>query len=72
MNSLNYTTKVIEPISRRVMEVYTNEPGLQFYGGNFLDGSITGKDKKNMDIERLFAGKHRIFQIVPTNHNFLV
>jgi aldose 1-epimerase len=54
------------------MEVCTNEPGLQFYGGNFLDGSITGKDKKNMDIERLFAGKHRIFQIVPTNHNFLV
>lgn len=47
MNGLNYATKVIEPISGRVMEVYTNELGLQFYGGNFLDGSITGKDKKN-------------------------
>ena len=25
------------------MEVYTTEPGTQFYCGNFLDGSITGK-----------------------------
>ena len=25
------------------MEVYTNEPGLQFYGGNFLDGKDVGK-----------------------------
>jgi aldose 1-epimerase len=25
------------------MEVYTTEPGIQFYSGNFLDGSITGK-----------------------------
>jgi aldose 1-epimerase len=33
-----------EPTSGRVMEVYTTEPGLQFYSGNFLDGTITGKD----------------------------
>ena len=26
------------------MEVYTSEPGMQFYSGNFLDGSITGKN----------------------------
>jgi len=29
-----------------VMEVLTTEPGLQFYSGNFLDGSITGKGGK--------------------------
>ena len=28
------------------MEVYTTEPGIQFYSGNFLDGSITGKGGK--------------------------
>ena len=28
------------------MEVYTTEPGMQFYTGNFLDGSITGKEGK--------------------------
>ena len=27
----------------RVMEVWSTEPGLQFYSGNFLDGTITGK-----------------------------
>jgi len=30
--------------SGRVMEVFTTEPGVQFYTGNFLDGSITGKN----------------------------
>jgi aldose 1-epimerase len=34
---------VYEPTSGRVMEVYTKEPGVQFYSGNFLDGTITGK-----------------------------
>lgn len=32
-----------EPTSGRVMDVYTTEPGLQFYSGNFLDGSLKGK-----------------------------
>ena len=35
--------KVIEPASGRVMEVFTDQPGVQFYSGNFLDGTITGK-----------------------------
>ncbi len=40
---LALAARVIEPISGRVMEVYTTEPGIQFYSGNFLDGSIVGK-----------------------------
>jgi aldose 1-epimerase len=35
--------KVTEPGSGRIMEVYTNEPGIQFYGGNFLNESDIGK-----------------------------
>lgn len=35
--------RVTEPKSGRVMEVFTDEPGLQFYSGNFLDGTNTGK-----------------------------
>jgi len=35
--------RVAEPTSGRVMDVSTTEPGVQFYSGNFLDGSITGK-----------------------------
>lgn len=43
-DSLVLAARVTEPKSGRVMEVYTTEPGLQFYSGNFLDGSITGKN----------------------------
>lgn len=35
--------KVISPISGIVLEVYTNEPGVQVYTGNFLDGTVKGK-----------------------------
>jgi len=38
--------RVFEPKSGRVMEVYTDQPGVQFYSGNFLDGTITGKSGK--------------------------
>ena len=40
---LALAARVYEPRSGRVMEVATTEPGIQFYSGNFLDGSITGK-----------------------------
>jgi len=35
--------RVFEPASGRVMEVWTTEPGIQFYTGNFLDGKTVGK-----------------------------
>jgi len=35
--------RVHEPTSGRVLEVYTTEPAVQFYSGNFLDGTIVGK-----------------------------
>ncbi|MGD8500376.1 MAG: aldose epimerase family protein, partial [Phycisphaerales bacterium] len=41
--SMRMVASVYEPTTGRVMEVHTTEPGLQFYSGNFLDGTITGK-----------------------------
>ncbi|WP_202804584.1 aldose epimerase family protein [Sphingomonas sp. PR090111-T3T-6A] len=35
--------RVEDPVSGRVMEVLSEQPGIQFYSGNFLDGTITGK-----------------------------
>ena len=35
--------RVEDPKSGRVLEVLTNQPGVQFYSGNFLDGTVTGK-----------------------------
>ncbi len=41
--SLRLAARVREPVSGRVMEVHSTEPGMQLYTGNFLDGSLTGK-----------------------------
>ncbi len=38
--------RVYEPTSGRVLEVSTTQPGVQFYTGNFLDGSVTGKENR--------------------------
>ena len=43
---LGLMARVYEPVSGRVMEVSSTEPGLQFYAGNSLDGTITGKSGK--------------------------
>lgn len=43
---ISLAARVVEPTTGRVMEVLTTEPGLQFYSGNFLDGSKIGKGKK--------------------------
>jgi len=40
---LSFVARVDEPTSGRVMEVFSTEPGTQFYTGNFLDGTLTGK-----------------------------
>ena len=40
---LQLAARVVEPKTGRTLEVSTEEPGVQFYTGNFLDGSLTGK-----------------------------
>jgi aldose 1-epimerase len=40
---LELAAEVLEPTSGRVLEVLTTEPGIQFYSGNFLDGTAKGK-----------------------------
>jgi aldose 1-epimerase len=43
---LSLAARVEEPSSGRAMEVWTTQPGVQFYTGNFLDGTIKGKGGK--------------------------
>lgn len=45
-DALTLAARVTEPGSGRVMEVLTSEPGVQFYTGNFLDGTLHGKGGK--------------------------
>ena len=44
-DALTLVAKVDDPKSGRVMEIYTTEPAVQFYTGNFLDGTITAGGK---------------------------
>jgi aldose 1-epimerase len=46
MGTLRQAAIVSEPTTGRVLEVWTTEPGIQFYTGNFLDGTLTGKSGK--------------------------
>jgi len=44
--TLRQAASVYESTTGRVMDVWTTEPGVQFYTGNFLDGTLTGKSSK--------------------------
>jgi aldose 1-epimerase len=41
-DALVRAARVLEPRSGRVLEIATTEPGIQFYSGNFLDGTLVG------------------------------
>jgi aldose 1-epimerase len=43
--ALRRAAHVLDPRSGRVLELFTEEPGVQFYSGNFLDGSLSGKGR---------------------------
>jgi len=45
-SGMTLAARVVEPKSGRVLEVKTDQPGIQFYTGNFLDGTIHGKGGK--------------------------
>ncbi|MCG6987123.1 MAG: galactose mutarotase [Gemmatimonadetes bacterium] len=45
-DALVHAVHAVDPKSGRTLDVYTTEPGIQIYTGNFLDGTITGKDGK--------------------------
>ena len=42
-SGLTHAAQVMEPESGRSLDIFTDQPGIQFYSGNFLDGTITGK-----------------------------
>jgi aldose 1-epimerase len=61
---------VEEPGSGRVMEVWTTEPGLQFYSGNFLDGKDQGKDGKNYPYRSALCLETQHFPDSPNHPDF--
>ena len=62
--------RVEEPTSGRVMEVLSDEPGLQFYAGNFLDGTIKGKGGVAYQIHTGFCMEPQHYPDSPNKPNF--
>ncbi len=61
---------VHEPVSGRYMEVFTDQPGMQFYSGNFLDGSDDGKGGKKYNKRTAFCLETQHFPDSPNHPNF--
>jgi len=62
--------RVEEPASGRVMEVWSDEPGLQFYAGNFLDGTLKGKGGVAYQIHTGFCMEPQHYPDSPNKTNF--
>lgn len=61
---------VYEPSSGRVLEVWTQEPGLQFYGGNFLDGSNVGNSGRPYEYRTGFCLETQHYPDSPNQKRF--
>jgi len=69
-NSPSLAARVVEQTSGRTMEVFTTEPGLQFYTGNFLDGSDRGKSGKPYSFRSAFCLETQHFPDSPNHPDF--
>lgn len=70
LEGLVLCAKVSEPSSGRTMEVYTDEPGVQFYGGNFMDGKTIGKSGKPYIYRGSFCLETQHFPDSPNKPDF--
>ena len=67
---LELVARATEPTTGRSMEVLTTEPGMQFYTGNFLDGTITGKNQKVYGRRAAFCMETQHFPNSPNQPSF--
>jgi aldose 1-epimerase len=69
-DGLSLAARVIEPTTGRTLEVSTTEPGIQFYSGNFLDGTLTGKGGRVYGLRSGFCLETQHFPDSPNHPNF--
>lgn len=67
---LEIAARVNSPLTGISMEVWTTEPGIQFYSGNFLDGSVKGKSGKPYDFRGAFCLETQHFPDSPNQPDF--
>jgi aldose 1-epimerase len=62
--------EVYDPSSGRVLKILTDQPGIQFYSGNFLDGSIKGKGGKPDELHAALCLETQHFPDSPNHPDF--
>lgn len=69
-NELTLAAKVSESSTGIEMKVFTTEPAIQFYSGNFLDGKMIGKEKKQYNHRTAFCMEAQHYPDSPNHPNF--
>ena len=69
-SDLELAASVYEPASGRFMEVWTDQPALQFYGGNFFDGTTEGKYGKALRYRESIALETQKYPDTPNHAHF--
>jgi aldose 1-epimerase len=69
-HGLTVAAEAYDPKSGRKLEVLTTEPGIQFYSGNFLDGTVKGKGNKAYAQRAAFCLETQHFPDSPNHPNF--
>jgi aldose 1-epimerase len=68
--SQHLMARVVEPVSGRGYELWSNQPGLQFYSGNFFDGTIVGKGGHIYRMGDAIAMEPQLFPDAPNQARF--
>jgi len=67
---LKHAARVVDPVTGRTLDISTVEPGIQFYSGNFLDGTITGKGGRVYGHRAALCLETQHFPDSPNHPNF--
>lgn len=67
---LKHAARVLEPMTGRILDVHTTEPGMQLYTGNFLSGSVVGKGGRAYPTRSAFCLETQHFPDSPNQPNF--
>ncbi len=74
LNEYNWKVRkavtVTDPQSGRLLEIYTDQPGIQFYSGNFLNGTVAGKGGIKYNYRTALCLEPQFFPDSPNKENF--
>ena len=67
---IRHAATLMDPKTGRSMEIHSNQPGIQFYGGNFLDGKVAGKGGQQYPYRSALCLESQVFPDSPNQKEF--